>query len=160
MTDAGAPGPLIRAATAADEAFLVSLSQRLGDFPVPHWRTPGEIATADHAILHQALHQPGPETLLLIAELPGHGPVGAVFATTRTDYFTGEPHAHVEALALEPRAEGLGLARQLMARAEEWARSRGYRRITLNVFDTNTRAAGLYRKLGYEPETVHYHKSL
>jgi ribosomal protein S18 acetylase RimI-like enzyme len=159
VTDVAA-GATLRPATPADEPFLVRISERLAAFAVPHWRTARQIAEADFVILREALAHPVPETLLLIAELPGAGPVGTVFATTRTDYFTGEPHAHVEVLAIDPSAEGRGLARLLMERAELWARNRGYHRITLNVFDQNTRAAGLYRKLGYEPETVHYHKLL
>jgi ribosomal protein S18 acetylase RimI-like enzyme len=155
-----AAAAVVRSATRADEPFLVAISARLADFPVPHWRTAQQIAEADFTILREALAHPDPATLFLIVELPGLGPVGTVFATTRSDYFTGEAHAHVEMLALEPRAEGRGLARLLMDRAEQWSRSRGYRRITLNVFDTNTRAAELYRKLGYEAETVRLHKSL
>ncbi len=150
----------LRPATPADEPFLVRISQRLAAFAVPHWRTAQQIAEADFVILREALARPVPQTLLLIAELPDRGPVGTVFATTRSDYFTGESHAHVEVLAIEPAVEGRGLARQLMDQTERWAKGRGYRRITLNVFNTNSRAQGLYEKLGYEAETVHYHKLL
>jgi ribosomal protein S18 acetylase RimI-like enzyme len=151
---------LVRPATPADEPFLIAISARLADFPVPHWRTAKQIAEADFAILREALAQPNPETLLLIAELPDFGAAATVFATTRTDYFTGERHAHVEILAVDAKADGRGLARRLMEEAEKWSRARGYKRITLNVFDTNTRAAGLYEKLGYERETVKLHKRL
>jgi len=88
------------------------------------------------------------------------GLLGYLFATTRLDYFTHEPHAHVEILALAPEAEGHGIARALMEEVEQWSRSRGYRRVTLNVFATNSRAKGLYEHLGYEPETIHYLKDL
>jgi GNAT superfamily N-acetyltransferase len=43
---------------------------------------------------------------------------------------------------------------------EEWARRRGYRWVTLNVFDRNARARALYDGLGYDVETVHYRKTL
>jgi len=148
----------LRPAVPADEPFLLALTPRLADFTVPAWRTADEIARADHVILRRALHHPDPGGCILVAEDPE--PAGYVFCTTRQDYFTGVPHAHVEVLALAPAAEGKGLARQLMAAAEAWARERGYRHITLNVFDANTRARGLYQRLGYAPETIHYFKQI
>lgn len=108
----------------------------------------------------RALHHPTPEMSILIAEDVAGEALGYVFSTTRQDYFTGEPHAHVEILAVTTHAEGGGVARALMAAAESWASERGYRRITLNVFPANERARTLYDWLGYEPETVHYHKLL
>jgi ribosomal protein S18 acetylase RimI-like enzyme len=151
----------IRRARLEDEGFLLGLTTRLGAaFPVPAWRTPEEIAAADHAILLAALHQPGDATCILVAEGPAGTPAGYVFATTREDYFTHEPHAHIEVLAVEPAAEGRGIGRGLLEAVEKWAKGRGYRRMTLNVFHTNTRARALYERAGYEPETLHYHKAL
>lgn len=150
----------LREARPDDEAFLLELTRRLADFPTPSWRRPAEIAAADHAILRAALHQPGPETSIVIAEEDGGRRLGYVFSTTHVDYFTAERHGHVENLAVVAEAEGRGVGRQLMAAAEAWARQRGYRRMTLNVFHTNQRAQAVYHRLGYEPETMHYHKWL
>jgi GNAT superfamily N-acetyltransferase len=150
----------IRAAAPADEAFILQLTDQLGAFAVPYWRTAAEIATADHIILLDALHEPEPETSLLIAEAEPGKPLGCVFSSTREDYFTHERHAHVEVLAVEPSAQGQGIGRTLMDAAEGWARSRGYRRITLNVFAQNGRAREVYEHFGYQPETVHYLKEL
>jgi GNAT superfamily N-acetyltransferase len=150
----------VRSSRPTDQAFILALTNRLAEFAVPPWRTAAEICSADHRILLQALHHPTPEMSILIAEeVPGQA-LGYVFSNTRQDYFTGEPHAHVEILAVETGAEGRGVARGLMAAAESWASERGYRRITLNVFPANERARSLYDRLGYEPETVHYHKLL
>ena len=150
---------LIRPATPADREPILRLTERLGDFPVPPWRTATEIARADHPILLAALRQPAAESLLLVVE-EGDRLLGFLFAAERADYFTGERVAHVEDLALHPEAEGKGLARRLMEAAEEWARERGCRRVTLNVWARNERAVGLYHRLGYQPETVHYLKEL
>jgi ribosomal protein S18 acetylase RimI-like enzyme len=149
----------IRAAAPTDRDAILRLSERLGDFPVPSWRTAAEIAQADHHLLLQALRATAPERVLLVGESDGTV-LGFVLVVEREDYFTHERLAHVEDLALDPAAEGRGLARRLMDEAEAWARGRGYGRITLNVWAQNTRAIGLYQRLGYQPETVHYIKAL
>lgn len=151
----------IRPARDDDEEFLINLTPRLAEFARPAWRTADEIAQADRQILRDALlgRTDGAAVLVADMELSG-GRAGYVFATTKSDYFTRESHAHVEVLAVDPAAEGRGVARALMAAVEQWARDRALGFITLNVFDGNTRARALYAGLGYEPETVHYRKAL
>lgn len=150
----------IRPATPHDEGALLALTDRLAAFDVPAWRTARQIAEADHEILHEALHHPASERLVVVAEDAGGHPLGCLLATTRADYFTGAPHAHVEVLAVAERAQGRGIARALMAEAEAWARARRYASVTLNVFERNARARGLYEHLGYAPETIKYVKLL
>jgi ribosomal protein S18 acetylase RimI-like enzyme len=156
------PLPLsIRSARHDDEAFLLSLLPRLADFPLPEWRTAGEIARGDRALLLEALHGRIEHAAILVAELsPGGERAGYVFATTKHDYFTRAAHAHVEVIAVTPEAERRGVARALMEAIEHWAGRRGYRHITLNVFDRNARARALYDSLGYEAETIHFRKNL
>jgi ribosomal protein S18 acetylase RimI-like enzyme len=156
------PLPLtIRPARHDDEAFLVSLLPRLADFPLPAWRTSEEIACGDRQTLLDALHGTLEHSAILVAELSPAGQQGGyVFATTKHDFFTRAAHAHVEVIAVTPEAERRGVARALMDAIEQWARRRGYRHVTLNVFDRNTRAKALYDSLGYELETVHYRKAL
>jgi ribosomal protein S18 acetylase RimI-like enzyme len=154
-------GIAIRPARLDDEAFLVALTPRLAEFPLPAWRTADEIARADRHLLHDALTGELLHSAILIAELhPGGERAGYVFATTKHDYFTRAAHAHVEILAVEAAAEKRGVARALMAAIEEWATRRGYAWVTLNVFDRNTGARALYDALGYEAETIHYRKAL
>jgi len=160
MTLRPEPPVTLRAAGPEDEVAILALSRRLADFPTPPWRSPEQIAEADHDILRAALHRPGPGTSVVIAEDRAGRSLGYVFSATRTDYFTAEPHGHVENLVVGEGAEGMGLGRRLMDAAEAWARDRGYRRMTLNVFATNQRAQGVYHHLGYEPETIHLHKWL
>ena len=151
----------IRPARHDDEAFLVALLPRLADFPLPAWRTAEEIARGDRQVLLDGLHGRLEHAAILVAELsPGGERAGYVFATTKHDYFTRAAHAHVEVIAVTPEAERRGVARALMDAIEQWARRRGYRHVTLNVFDRNTRAKALYDGLGYEVETVHYRKAL
>lgn len=152
--------PTIRPATPADLSWLLALTPRLAEFPVPAWRTPAEVAGADHAILEAAAAGTLPDSVVLVAEDSAGTRLGYAFSTTRGDYFTGEPHAHLEVLVVDPAGEGQGLARALVAATESWARARGMAQVTLNVFDTNARARGLYAHLGYQPETIHYLKRL
>jgi GNAT superfamily N-acetyltransferase len=151
----------IRPARPDDEAFLIRLTRRLADFPLPAWRSADEIAQSDRQILRDSLRGLLPGSAILVAEGEPEGtPAGYVFATTRQDYFTATAHAHVEVLAVEPDAQGQGVARGLMEAIEAWARDCGYGWVTLNVFDRNTRARALYDRLGYLPETIHYRKEL
>ncbi len=150
---------VFRRARPADEAALLGLTTRLGDFPVPPWRTATEIATADHPILLAGLRAPTADNALFVADESG-ALLGFVFVVVRTDYFTHERLAYVEDLALAAAAEGRGLARRLMQEAEGWARSLGFRRIGLSVWSQNVRARGLYERLGYQPETIHLLKEL
>jgi ribosomal protein S18 acetylase RimI-like enzyme len=150
----------IRAARPADEATLLGMLPLLADFPVPNWRTARQVADADLKILVQALRHPEPECSIFVGEEPEGVVAGFVFSTTRQDYFTGKPHAHIEVLTVLDSARGKGVARSLIEAAENWARERGYSNVTLNVFANNTRASGVYHRLGYSPETVHYIKPL
>lgn len=149
----------LRAATAADRPDVTRLAGELADFPVPPWRTAGEIARADLPILQAALEQTPNDQLFLIAE-GETGMAGCVYVVTNRDYFTGEAHGYIEVLAVAPEARGTGVARQLMEAAETWAVGRGYRRIRLAVWSQNERARGLYEHLGFLPETMYYLKEL
>jgi hypothetical protein len=160
-TDAARPGATIRQARLDEEDWLIALMPRLAAFPLPAWRTVDQIARADRGILTDALHGRIEGAAILVAELePGGRRAGYVLATTRDDYFTHEPHAHVEVLVVAPEAEGHGVARALMVAIEAWAVGRGLRVVTLNVFDRNSRAQQLYERLGYERETIRYRKSI
>ena len=63
-------------------------------------------------------------------------------------------------LAVARDAEGRGVGGALMRAAEDWARERGYGKLTLNVFEGNARARAVYAHLAYRPETMRYIKFL
>ena len=123
------------------------------------WRTAREIQRADDGVIRDALAGDVPGAVAFVAE-GSRGLEGAVCLTTQTDYFTHQPLAHVEVLAVDPAAQGRGVARALMHAAEDWARERGFTRISLNVWAQNERARGVYEHLGYGAETMHYLKEL
>jgi diamine N-acetyltransferase len=64
-------------------------------------------------------------------------------------FLVPEARAIVESLGILPAWRRRGIARQLMAAAEQWARQRGARRILLNVWEFNAGALGFYATVGY-----------
>ena len=149
----------VRRGRREDEPQVLALADQLAAFPVAAWRTAREIQRADDAVIGEAVRGDAPGTVAFVAE-GTHGLDGAVCLTTKLDYFSREPVAHIEVLAVDPGARGRGVARALIRAAEEWALAQGSRRISLNVWLQNERARGLYEHLGYRPETMHYLKEL
>lgn len=154
------PTVTLRPALPGDAPFLTAVTRRLGDFPVPAWRTAGEIAAADLRQMLPRLANPADDTLLLVAEQSPTEQLGCLFVTSEPDFFTGRPGAHIEVVAVTAEAEGRGVARRLLEAGEKWARERGYGHVTLNVFVANERARSVYEYLGYSAETVRYRKAL
>ena len=60
------------------------------------------------------------------------------------------PHLIMHRLAVHPEVQGKGIARQLIAYAEELALDRGYTSIRLDTYAKNTKALELYPRLGYD----------
>ncbi|MEM6987696.1 MAG: GNAT family acetyltransferase [Pseudomonadota bacterium] len=57
-------------------------------------------------------------------------------------------------LAVDPRCQGQGIGRQLMARAEQVLRDAGCPKLNLQVRDGNRAAEAFYRSLGYQVDEV------
>ncbi|HEU4648329.1 MAG TPA: GNAT family N-acetyltransferase [Gemmatimonadales bacterium] len=156
------PAPCrVRPARPADRPFVLELCHRLGEgFPLPSWRRPDEVARSEQAALEEFFAGRADGGAVLVAEDPAGTPLGFVYLLVLTDYFRQEPHAHVSILAVHESAEGRGVGRALLEASDAWAHERGYRAITLNVFDANRRARELYGRMGYPPETLRYYKPL
>jgi GNAT superfamily N-acetyltransferase len=148
----------IRPATAKDEAALTALAVRLGECPLPSWRSPDEIATADLRAMVNAVRAGDSNNEVFVAERAA-AVVGCLHVLTETDFF-GKRHSHLSVLSVAASEEGTGLATRLIAHAEDWTRARGLHMITLNVIDGNARARRLYERRGFKPEIVRYVKPL
>jgi ribosomal protein S18 acetylase RimI-like enzyme len=61
--------------------------------------------------------------------------------------------AHITQLCVEPKRQGQGLGKRLIAQVAGVLRSQKFQGATLSVTVSNTRAAELYRSLGFEPLT-------
>ena len=148
----------IRPAAAADAATLSGLAERLAGFPLPSWRQPQAIASADARAMLEALAEGGRDNQVFVAERDGQ-PAGCLHILVILDFF-GVRHAHISVLATTAAAEGTGVGRTLMAHAEAWARERGLTLVTLNVFTQNQRARAFYARAGFEVEMLKYAKQL
>jgi GNAT superfamily N-acetyltransferase len=149
----------IRGGTAADRDFVVETARRFAAFGPPRWRTAAELVAGEVRCLDSFFDGGMRGSALLIAEQDGRS-AGFAFLEHATDYFTGERHGHLGMIAVVAGAEGRGLGAALMGAAEHWARAQGYSRLTLNVFEGNTRARRAYERAGFEVETLRYVKPL
>lgn len=150
----------IRAATPGDRAFVLAAAQRLASFEPPAWRPAQEIVEGERRTLRAFFAAPPEGSSLLVAESDDGVGLGFVYLERLQDYFTLEAHGHIGILVVTDAAAGRGVGSALMRAAEAWARERGYRKLTLTVFEANTGARGVYDHLGYAPETLRYVKVL
>jgi ribosomal protein S18 acetylase RimI-like enzyme len=148
----------IRAATDADSEFIRKQMHRLTDFGPPAWRNPAQMYRIDADVILAHLHQRPETTAIFIAEDFAGARLGFIHMRTGSDHYYREEHGHVEDLVVTAEAQGRGVARALLATGEEWARSRGYRILTLSVFAQNERARALYERQGFGADIVRYVK--
>jgi len=88
---------------------------------------------------------------------------GTVLGTAEMGPRMGGPASHTASAGfmVDPDSEGHGVGRALGEEVIAWARDAGYRAIVFNaVAESNTRAVGLWRSLGFEivgtvPEGFH-----
>jgi len=154
------PGAVaVRRARRGDREFVLATARRLADFDLPAWRGAAEIVGGEVRTLEGFFREPPPDAELLVAEAAGE-PAGFALLETGRDYFDRREHAHLGILAVARGSEGLGVGSALVAAAEKWARKRGHARLTLNVFERNSRARRLYERLGFAAESLRYTKKV
>jgi len=138
MSDKGNPSTTARAATPADAESVAALSCQLGYPSLPQ-------------AVHQRLEriQRDDNRAVYVAELAGGGVVGwiEVFAY---ELLIAELRAEIEGLIVDERYRGAGIGRQLIGRAEAWAKGRGCKAVYLRSNIIRERAHAFYRNLGYE----------
>lgn len=158
MTSASRP-IRVRTARGTDRGFVLDTAARLAAFGPPPWRTAEELVEGEARTLRDFFESHDDGSRLLIAESGDHR-LGFMLLEELRDYFTLERHGHIGILAVTGDAEGKGAGGALMRAAESWARDRGYRTLTLNVFGGNEHARAVYEHLGFVQDTVKYVKVL
>ncbi|MEO1208133.1 MAG: GNAT family N-acetyltransferase [Cyanobacteria bacterium J06638_20] len=86
--------------------------------------------------------------------------IACIWIGTAIDQVRGDRHANVFLLYVAPEHRRRGIASVLMHTAEAWAKERGDRQITLQVFEFNEPAIRLYEKLGYQVQSLVMQKPL
>jgi ribosomal protein S18 acetylase RimI-like enzyme len=146
---------MLRPATAADTDFIRALAPRFADGGYPPWRDHELLRAFSEAGLAAAIDAIGkPDHLTLIATGDDGAPLGFIHAFGERSGLTGEEQGYISMLAVLPAASGRGVGRALMEAAEDWARGRGYRLLTLETFGDNHGARAFYARLGYREETL------
>lgn len=85
-----------------------------------------------------------PEASFLIRPATGDPPVGLILTST-----VDEGVGHTTQVCVMPGYQGHGVGRQLMEQSIEVLRRRNYESLSLTVTSVNTRAVGLYERLGF-----------
>jgi GNAT superfamily N-acetyltransferase len=149
----------LRPAGPDDRAFIDGLSPRLSGVPRPAWHDPAAMeGFQDRHMEASFAPVDGASTLIACAE-DGRR-LGYIQLRPAKDGVTDEPCGYISLLATTPEAEGTGVARLLIGAAEDWARGRGYRLLSLDVFADNKRAVEFYERRGFRSETFRMVKPL
>jgi GNAT superfamily N-acetyltransferase len=113
----------------------------------------------DVRVVGGAVDGSSPDSKVLIAEDDLGCRLGFIHVTEEQDYYAGAC-GHIGDVVVAREARGRGVGAALLAAAEQWARTRGYRLLSLNVFIDNTEARSVYERAGYAPETIRHVKVL
>jgi len=148
----------IRPMNETDHDFIIGLAERFNNFPLK-WRDREQMRQAHIRLSKESLKNVGKDADLFIAE-QGDNRLGYIHIEKSQDFFTKEEQAFILSLAVTKESEGLGVGRLLMQKAEEWAQERGIRLLSLNVFALNEKALRLYRKMGYDIDSMRMVKIL
>jgi GNAT superfamily N-acetyltransferase len=153
------PDVRVRESRPEDRDFIIALVPELLAFGPPTWRDPRQMTPVDVRVIGDALDGRPSGSQVLVAEDEAGVRVGFIHVSEEDDYYEG-PCGHIGDVVVTREARGRGVGAALLAAAEQWARERGYRLLTLNVFLDNTSARSVYERAGYAPETVRHVKVL
>lgn len=149
----------LRPATPDDRAFIASLSPRLSGVPRPSWHDLAAMEGFQERHLASSFAPVEGEATLIASASDGTR-LGYIHLRPGRDGVTDEPCGYISLLATTKESEGTGVATKLMTAAEDWARGRGYRLLSLEVFADNRRAVDFYQRGGFRSETFRMVKPL
>lgn len=148
------PGYELRLGSRRDRPLLAQFMRRT-------YQELGNVQTAAHldATIEQHFSAETPlwwlyPTLPETNSLAQVQPVGCLWLGNAVDPLSGDRHAYVLLLYIDPNYRRQGLGTALMQQAIAWSQSRGDRQIGLQVFCQNQAAVRLYEKLGFSPQAL------
>jgi ribosomal protein S18 acetylase RimI-like enzyme len=148
----------VREYTAADRDAIMALAPRLLEGRPP-WRDRDSWLAAVNGWIADAAASGGQPDNVVYVAVEGDQIVGVVHAAERT-HFTGQVDAYVGELVTAEGHERRGIARALMAAAEDWGAARGLRYLTLETGMANHAARAFYAGIGYQEEDVRLTKRI
>ena len=81
--------------------------------------------------------------------------LGYVLVGPGGGYLTPETHGFIYDVWVAPTHRGRGIGTALVRWATDWARSKGYAKIKLEVAETNAAARRVYEAAGFRPERAY-----
>ncbi|HLO76224.1 MAG TPA: GNAT family N-acetyltransferase [Magnetospirillum sp.] len=148
----------IHPAQAADRDFILGMAPRLAGVARMDWRDDAEIDRFQNEFMLTCLAVPGSQGFV------AHGSdgerLGFVHVEPAVDPVNHRHCGYISLLAVTERAEGSGVAKALMAAAEDWSSARGHALLCLDVFASNGRGRAFYARQGFGEETLRLVKAL
>ena len=142
----------IRPATSVDRSPILALAPRLRE-GVASWRDVASVTAAVTEWINSSVdHREDVDRALFVAEFDG-AVVGFV-SVSEQHHWAGDVDAYIGELVVTREVEGRGVGSSLVDAAIAWARSQGYRRISVATGAANAPARRLYSSLGFEDEDV------
>jgi len=148
---------VIRPAEKRDGDAVLAMMPRLAEFDLPTSRNPEHLWKDDAKMFRRWLDGEE-ECLVHVAIDDAQKVLGFSIVRLRSELLSKEPSAHLEAIAVGRDAEGMGVAKALLAAAEKESIARGALTMTLHVFAVNARARAVYERAGYDGELMRYIK--
>ena len=100
------------------------------------------------------------EAVLRLTPRLTEGVLRGFVTVTLREHWSGGTDGYLGELVVAPDAEGDGVGRALVERAEQWAHDRGAARLGLETGAANTAARAFYAALGFEEEDVRLSRAL
>lgn len=143
-----------------DLPALLELLPSLAGFELPARRRPEHLWQGDGELLKRWGEGLAENCVVHLAEDAQEQLLGFALTSLRPEMLSGAPSAHLEVLVVAEEQRRRGLGQALVGLVEEHCREQGATTLTLHVFANNTRARGLYEKVGFESELLRYIKDL
>jgi len=127
----------------------------------PNRRIDAEVAAEYFGVLMKAVDGYG--GIVRIAETDGRAVGWAVAWRDLDDLYVVEamrPYLHISELYVEEGLRGTGIGRALIAACEDWGRAQGLAAAKIGVLAANTRAANVYARAGFAPQSARLVKRL
>lgn len=102
----------------------------------------------------------GGRTEAYIAEGEGGVVLGYLLLGEGGGFLTSEPHGFIFDVWVAPEHRGQGVGKRLVDWAVQWAKGRGFRKLKLEVSESNERARHIYEELGFRSERRYMGKRL